>query len=298
MTPTRVYADAAAELWHADALIAEHVAAVMGDSIADAIIVDAPYSEKTHSGHKNGKLTTDRAAKFAAANADSPTPESLYSGRKAAAGESGRRDIDYQPWTPDDVTTFCKLWVPRSHGWCVSITDDQLTPAWATSFAGSGLYSFAPLPLVETGSRVRMTGDGPSNWTCWIVVARPATREFASWGTLPGAYVQPAERDFNSATGTERIVGGKPVQAMCRIVADYTRRGGLVVDPCCGAGTAGLGAKMQGRRFIGMDVDAATLEIAARRLANVREQGALFEPPQPDANVAQLDLGPSDSRAE
>jgi hypothetical protein len=281
VTPTRVFSDEVSELWHADALVAEHVAAVMGSRIADAIIVDAPYSEKTHSGHSNGKLTADRAAAWAK-SADGQASkranfkhEVSYAARKSAAGESGRRDIDYAAWSPDDVGNFCAFWLPRSDGWCVSITDDQLAPAWSASFSAADLYPFAPLPLVETGSRVRMTGDGPSNWTCWVVVARPRSRRFASWGTLPGAYVQPAERDFNSAAGTERIVGGKPVQSMCRIVSDYTRRGALVVDPCCGAATTGLGAKMQGRRFIGMDVDAATLEIAARRLADAREQGSL-----------------------
>lgn len=277
MGPIRMYADGMCELWHADALDAFHVATVMGERRVDAIIVDAPYSEKTHAGHREGKVTADRAAHFAAAHADAPTRESRYAARKSAAGDSGRRDIEYTSWSPADVATFGELWVPRSEGWCVSITDDQLAPAWRTAFEAGELYSFSPLPLVETGSRVRMAGDGPSNWTCWVIVARPRFRPFSAWGTLPGAYVQPGERDFNSTGGSERIVGGKPVKSMCAIVADYTRRGALVVDPCCGAGTTGLAAKVQGRRFIGMDVNREHLEIAARRLTIAREQRDLFE---------------------
>jgi hypothetical protein len=42
---------------------------------------------------------------------------------------------------------------------------------------------------------------------------------------------------------------------------------GLVVDPCCGAGTFGAAALASGRRFLGVDADPTTLAIAADRLA-------------------------------
>ena len=42
---------------------------------------------------------------------------------------------------------------------------------------------------------------------------------------------------------------------------------GLVVDPCCGAGTFGAVALASGRRFLGVDIDPTTLTIAAERLA-------------------------------
>lgn len=275
MNPERLYIDDLAEIWHGDSLDPATVGCIMGDRLANAVIVDAPYSPKTHSGHQNGRLTADRAAAFAAANSDAPTPESRYSARKSKSGESGRRDIIYGAWTNDNIISFCDRWLPRSMGWLVCITDDVLAPLWAQHAEEHGLYPFTPLPLVETGSRVRMTGDGPSNWTCWIVVARPRSREFASWGTLPGSYVQPAERDINSKAGSERIVGGKPLGAMMAIVRDYSRPGDLIVDPCCGAGTTGLAAKMQGRRFIGVDANREHAELSAKRLAKSRHQLAM-----------------------
>jgi len=42
--------------------------------------------------------------------------------------------------------------------------------------------------------------------------------------------------------------------------------GGLVLDPCCGAGTFGAAALASGWRFVGVDVDPTTLGIAAERL--------------------------------
>jgi hypothetical protein len=277
VTPARIYQDDAAELWHADALDPEHVAAVMGERVADALIVDAPYSAKTHNGHRDGAGTAANAAAFALRHANNPSSESRYAARKSAAGGSGRNDLTYPAWAPSDVARFVSAWDAFCSGWRVSITDNVLAPDWATEFSAVDLYPFAPLPLVETGSRVRMSGDGPSGWTCWIIVARPRSREFASWGTLPGAYMQAAERDINSAGGSDRIVGGKPLQSMSGLVRDYSRRGGLIVDPCCGAGTTLVAAKAQGRRSIGLDLSVEHLAIAARRLAKRREQRDLFE---------------------
>jgi hypothetical protein len=274
-SPSLIYRDDASEVWHANSLDGDQVAEIMGRRIAGALVTDAPYSEKTHEGHKNGKLTADRAAAFAAVNADNPTKESRYSARKSAAGESGRRDIEYGHWSPDDVGQFVSEWCTVVNGWIVSITDDVLCRSWGNAFQDAGLYPFAPLPLVESGSRVRMTGDGPSNWTCWIVVARPKTREFASWGTLPGAYVQPAEREINSLGGSDRVVGGKPLRSMMAIVRDYSRPGSLVVDPCCGGGTTLVAAKAQGRRCIGIDSDLEHCKLSAKKLAETRHQTAM-----------------------
>ncbi|HEU4544432.1 MAG TPA: DNA methyltransferase [Jiangellaceae bacterium] len=266
---TCLYRDELAEVWHGDALDSDSIAHVMGDRKADAIVCDCPYSSVTHSGHRDGKLTADRAAAFAARplkdrlSRSNSKRERDYSARKSAAGESGRRDIDYPPWSPADVDRFVELWAPRCSGWLVSITDDVLSQAWRAAYEVEGLVTFASLPLVETGSRVRMSGDGPSAWSCFVMVARPRGKAFQSWGTLPGAYIVPGERDQNSADGTDRIVGGKPKRAMIAIVSDYSREGDLVVDPTCGAATTGIAALRTGRRFVGIEKDRATAELAA-----------------------------------
>ncbi len=271
-SPRRLYSDSHAEIWIGNSLDPEHAAEIMGGRKADTLIFDAPFSERTHSGHANGKLTADRAAAFAEANKDDPTPESRYSARKSEHGESGRRDIDYPHFTPEDVKNFSDIWVPITNGWCVSITDDVLAPTWRSSLEAHGRYGFAPLPLVETGSRVRMAGDGPSGWTCWIMVARPRHEPYSKWGTLPGCYIQTAERKFNSRNGSDRVVGGKPLRSMVEIVGDYSRKGELVVDPCVGGGTTIVAAKMLGRKGIGIDKDEKHAAIAVEQLMETKEQ--------------------------
>lgn len=281
-----LHSSAGAEIWQGNCLDAAHVDAALGARTVDALIFDAPYSSKTHDGHRAGKMTADTAAAWARRNADvagsKRAAEQRYNARKSAAGESGRRDIDYSAFDAEKIAAFCAVWLLRCSGWVVSVTDDALAPSWSAEFERAGLYVFAPLPLVETGSRVRMTGDGPSNWTCWLVVARPKSREFASWGTLPGAYVQAAERDINSQGGSDRIVGGKPLRSMCGIVRDYSRRGALVCDPFLGGGTTGLAAKQLGRRFIGMEQSPERAALSVKRISKAREQRDLFETAEVD----------------
>jgi hypothetical protein len=270
-----LYQDSLSEVWLGDCLNADDVTAVMGERKADLLCLDAPYSERTHSGH-DGQAASLKES-YAKRHGGRPSREQAYASRVAAGLIEGRRVIDYGFWSADDVQAFGSLWVPRCSGWAASITDHVLSVAWVDMFEGSDRYCFPPLPLVEAGSRVRMSGDGPSNWTCWVVVARPRHEPYAKWGTLGGAYIQPAERDINSAGGSDRIVGGKPIKSMCAIVSDYSRRGDLVVDPTCGGGTTLMAAKMCGRRSIGMEKDRGRAELAARRLRKSHEQGNLFE---------------------
>lgn len=209
----------------------------------DALIVDAPYSDVTHNGHG----TLDRHG--------TGLPPTYDGGR--------RRELNYSHWSPDDVSAFVSAWSPRTRGWFVTITDHVLAPAWNDALEAIGRYVFSPLAYVAPGSRVRLSGDGPAQWSCWIVVARPKSRTFQRWGTLPGAYVLPPGEG-----GKLPVVGGKALWLMARLVEDYSRAGDLVVDPCCGAGTTLVAAALTNRRAVGGDISAEHIDIARRWMAN------------------------------
>ena len=224
----------AATVWRAHHLTLAEALRERGEMV-DAVIVDAPYSDRTHAGHDGG------------------VGEQL----KADQGNDGRRRrLQYGCWGESEVAEFVAAWAPLCRGWIVSLTDDILFPAWKRALADAGLTTFQDVPAVITGMTVRLAGDGPSSWAIHCAVARP--KRLHRWGTLPGAYVLPAAR--------QPVVGGKPFDLMRALVRDYTRPGDLVADPCCGAGTTLVAARAEGRRAIGGDVDEKHARMAARWL--------------------------------
>ena len=202
----------------------------------DAIITDPPYSERTH------------AAAAAARRDVGNTPDP---GKIPA-------DIPYACWSDDTAANFVRDLSPRCRGWFVVMTSHDLARVFEKELQEAGRYVFAPVAWVAPGSRIRLAGDGPSNWTCWIVVARPRSMPYSKWGTLPGAYVI-GNRD-------SQIMGGKPLHLMRSLVRDYSRPGDLVCDPCAGMATTLFAAAIEGRRAIGSELDPVIFAAAKRRL--------------------------------
>jgi site-specific DNA-methyltransferase (adenine-specific) len=210
----------------------------------DSILTDPPYSQRTHSGH-DGLESNDGV---------------------------DRRDLNYGYLTPDDCRDFASLFASVCDGWTVWMTDHTLAPDIQKALENEGRYVFAPLPYYAPGSRVRLSGDGPSSWTDWIIVSRTAKQ--CRWGTLPGGYLhQPGWND-------KRYIGGKPTGLMKAIVNDYTREGDLVCDPFMGSGTTGEACIELRRRFIGIERDNSAFNMACERLARVEAQGDFFRSPQ------------------
>jgi hypothetical protein len=216
-----------------------------GDSVTDGLpcevdtlICDAPYSERTHKSNASTMFSD------------------VTGGPRSTKVP---RPIAFACWTPATVAFAVAAWAPRVRGWFVTITDHILAPAWAEALESVGLYVFAPLPFLSPGSRIRLAGDGPSTWVCWIVVARPRREPYSKWGTLPGGYVVGPERNVE-------LVGGKPLRLMTALVGDYSRPGDLVADPCAGSGTLGRACEDTGRRSLQIDIKEEHARMAIRRL--------------------------------
>jgi hypothetical protein len=204
----------------------------------DAVICDPPYGERTH--------------------AAATTRNDAYEKDGAGYDASGLTP-DYAGWTADNVHEFVREWSAICRGWMVCLTSHDLVPAWEAAYAEADRYCFAPIPCVIRGMSCRMSGDGPSSWAVWAVVARPRTKEFAGWGTLDGAYIGPAQRGAGGGRG-------KPDWLMSALVRDYTRSGGRIVDPFAGWGSTLAAAVANGRTAIGSEMDAEVYAEAVRRL--------------------------------
>lgn len=244
---------------------------------ADAMVVDAPYSARTHAGHDDGATTANRAADWARRHAGHDDGPTRHKVTYAEAGRAVRRTLAYAHWTDADVVAFVSTWAPLVRGWWFSLTDHVLWPTWERSLGEAFLYTFPPLSCVEPGATVRMVGDGHANWTAHGCAARPRTREFATWGALRGAYIVPPGE---GQPREHRWIGGKALWTMREIVADHAREGQLVVDPCCGMATTGIGARIVGRRALLCDRDPAAINCAAKRLRGERTKPARDDFPE------------------
>lgn len=206
------------------------------------IITDPPYSARTHAGH-------DAVA--------------------GSVRDSVERDaLGYAALSPANAEALAFDFSEVCGGWIVWMTDHTLAPTIENGLRANGRYVFAPLPYFHPGRSVRLTGDGPSSWTDWIIVAR--TKELNKWGTLRGGYVAGPGWDDK-----ERM-GGKPTRLMQLIVSDYSRPGELVCDPFMGAGTTGVACAKEGRDFIGIEIDPDAFDIACHRIEQAQRQGDLF----------------------
>lgn len=205
---------------------------VLADVTCDAVICDPPYSARTHTGSETTR-------------------------------NDGQINTGLQPHYGafDDalVSEFVHAWHERCRGWIVVLTDSELLTSWRNAFRSVGRYAFAPVPCVMRGMSVRLSGDGPSSWAVYAMVARPATKAFATWGTLDGAYTGPPSTEAGGGRG-------KPDWLMRAIVRDYSRPGDLVVDPFAGWGTTLSAALGLGRRALGAEIDHEAWAEANRRI--------------------------------
>ncbi len=81
----------------------------------------------------------------------------------------------------------------------------------------------------------------------------------------------------------------KPTDLLAYLVRTYTNAGDTVLDFTMGSGTTGVACRMEGRHFIGVELDPGYFAIAQRRIANAQPPLFLLdEPIEPQAKQAVL----------
>ena len=85
-----------------------------------------------------------------------------------------------------------------------------------------------------------------------------------------------------------------PVAIPRRLIRALTNKNGLVLDPFMGSGTTGVAALIEGRRFVGSEIQKSYFDISVGRIkdasdgkAKIREDKPITEP-NPNAAVAKL----------
>ncbi len=168
-------------------------------------------------------------------------------------------DVGY--WVLNDIVWLKANPLPQMHG--TRFCNAHETLLWAKKSADQKKYTFHYHALKAGNDDKQMRSD----W--YIPLCSGGERE---------------TRDGKKAHATQ-----KPEALMHRVIAATTNPGDIVLDPFCGTGTTAAVAKKLGRKYITIDREAAYVEVAERRLANIApalltsadEGGVLLGRPKP-----------------
>lgn len=238
----------------------------LNDASIDAVITDPPYSS---GGLYRGDRVQSTTSKYLGDGRPVPLPD---------FGGDARDQRSFAYW--------CQLWLTQ----CLRVTKPGGILTVATDWR--------QLPTVTDAVQA-----GGWTWRGILSWAKPDARpqfgrprqacEFIVWATngarplegdcLPGWWVSTTPRDRHHQTE-------KPLQ-IYRDLVKLVPPGGVILDPFMGSGTTGVGALLEGRRFIGVEMAQAYVDIAHKRLREVHapdpdHQPALFATALPTSGQA------------
>ena len=226
------------------------------DASVDAIITDPPYSS-------GGLHMTQRQ--------QSPTKKYVQTGTQRPYHSFSGDNRDQHSWT-----LWVTLWlsealrVAKPGAPVVLFTDWRQLPSTTDALQAAGVTWRGIVPWLKPAGRP----SGPGRFR--------NSAEYAVWGSkgdmppceavgyLPGYHVESIrQKDKHHVTG-------KPTELM-RAIVRVCPPGGVILDPFAGSGTTGVAALMEGRRFLGAELDGVHCEIARCRMEDV------LRPPEADA---------------
>lgn len=157
---------------------------------------------------------------------------------------------------------------------------------------GSPIFVFQASPNIR-----RFVEWFPREWRIYVaaknfVQMRPTAMQYAydpviCWWTNGVAYTAgTANRDYYIAN-TAGVISNpeniqrkhptpKAVDQMVRMVDQWVRPGGIVLDLFMGSGTTGVACVHTGRQFIGVEIDRGYYDLARRRICKELERPKLF----------------------
>lgn len=228
----------------------------MEDGSVDAVITDPPYSSGGFSRDDKGK------------DPDTKYTQSGHQGRFPNFSGDSRDQRSYMTW--------CSLWIAecvrvlKPGGYFMAFTDWRQLPLMTDAVQVGGVF-WRGIVAWDKGRGSRAPHKGYFRHQC----------EYVVWGTK-GAAIQ-LEHDGPFDGCIQAVVRqddkfhltGKPTALMRELVRPVVP-GGLVLDPFAGSGSTGVAALLEGRRFVGIEREAAYAEISRGRLeAAQAEMGEL-----------------------
>lgn len=216
---------------------------------ADAVITDPPYAS-------GGMYRADRCA----APIDKYVQGGVARDWRTFAGDAKDQRA---------FTSWCAEWLRRlpirEGGYVLSFIDWRQLPALTDAMQWAGLMWRGVAPW-DKGPGARAPHKGYLRHQCeyiaWGTAGRCAVAEHA--GPFPGLYRHTVRQ------ADKHHMTGKPTDLM-RELARIVVPGGTILDPFMGSGSTGVGAVLEGRRFIGIETVADHFDVAVRRVTEAVE---------------------------
>jgi site-specific DNA-methyltransferase (adenine-specific) len=177
----------------------------------------------------------------------------------------------------DDLRTFVPTWASEQcAGWLLAFCQVEAVAAWRDEMEAAGLKYKRGMAWVKPDSSPQFNGQGPAQGYECMVLAW-AGKGISRWnaGGKRGVYTH----NTNGQTRHGIHPTEKPLSLMCELVCDFTGPQSLVADPFMGSGTTGVACAVNGRRFVGTEIDPAFFDIACRRIEAAYKQPRLFAEP-------------------
>ena len=212
---------------------------------------------------------------------DPPYSEAVHLGRDAHGGLSGASMSSRPPFGfahLDDATReeAARQFARVARRWVLIFSDMESGHLWRVSCESAGLQFKRSGIWDKITPAPQLSGDRPGAAAEVINIFHAPCAGKSRWngGGRPGIW-RCSPRD--SSQGAKRVhPTQKPDGLMSALVADFTDRHDLILDPFSGSGATGVAAVRAGRRFIGWERDPGFHAAAVARLRAAREQLALF----------------------
>lgn len=227
---------------------------------------------------------------------DPPYEVEAHTKRKRLAGKAagGKRAVvdqhlDFAPMTPALREAVSSQIERLTRRWALVFCQVEASHLWREE-----LCEDSELEYIRTGiwwkpdAQPQKTGDRPGvGYETFVIAHRTGRKRWNGRGKC-ARWTHPSARAEGTGAWHQTP---KPEALMRELVVDFTDPGDVILDPFAGRGTTLVGALVEGRRAIGIELREQDCEAAAKRLERAAQQLPLWTPRTIRRRTARIDFG-------